>query len=137
MTSASALEPTISPPASLVLEVTETVMMADADIALARLRELKELGVRHRDGRLRHRLLVAQLPEPSSGRHPQDGPLVPQRRHDGSGLAAAIMAIGEQFGLEVVAEGIEHQEQIDSLQDLGFGLGQGFLFGKPMQATTW
>ena len=29
-----------------------------------------------RDGRLRHRLLVAQLPEPLPGRHPQDGPLV-------------------------------------------------------------
>ncbi len=49
-----------------------------------------------------------------------------------SGLAAAIMAIGDQFGLEVVAEGIEHQAQNESLQSLGFGLGQGFLFGKPM-----
>ena len=51
---------------------------------------------------------------------------------DDSGLAAAIMAIGERLGLEVVAEGIERQEQIDSLQSLGFDLGQGFLFGRPM-----
>ncbi len=35
----------------------------------------------HRDGRLRHRLLVAQLPEPAAGRHHQDGPVVPRRRH--------------------------------------------------------
>ena len=32
------------------------------------------------DGRLRHRLLVAELPQPLPGRHPQDGPLVPARR---------------------------------------------------------
>ena len=51
---------------------------------------------------------------------------------DDSGLAAAIMAIGERLGLEVVAEGIERPDQIDSLHDLGFELGQGFLFGRPM-----
>ena len=36
-------------------------------------------GARHQagDGRLRHRLLVAQLPQPAAGRHPQDGPVVP------------------------------------------------------------
>ena len=51
---------------------------------------------------------------------------------DDNGLAAAIMAIGERLGLEVVAEGIERQDQIDSLQSLGFDLGQGFLFGHPM-----
>ena len=85
-----------------------------------------------RNGRLRNGLLVAQLPEPPAGRHPQDGQIVPERRHERHGLASAIMAIGDQFGLEVVAEGIEHQSQNDSLQSLGFGLGQGFLFGKPM-----
>ena len=67
-------------PASLVLEVTETVMLADADIAVARLHRSEGARRAHRDGRLRHRVLVAQLPEPASGRHPQDGPLVPRRR---------------------------------------------------------
>ena len=51
---------------------------------------------------------------------------------DDNGLAAAIMAIGERLGLEVVAEGIEQRDQIASLQNLGFVLGQGFLFGRPM-----
>ncbi len=41
-----AIESTGFPPASLVLEITETVMLADADMAIARLRSLKELGVR-------------------------------------------------------------------------------------------
>jgi EAL domain-containing protein (putative c-di-GMP-specific phosphodiesterase class I) len=46
------------------------------------------------------------------------------------------MAIGDRLGLEVVAEGIEHQHQIDSLQDLGFDLGQGFFFGRPMPGDS-
>jgi EAL domain-containing protein (putative c-di-GMP-specific phosphodiesterase class I) len=52
---------------------------------------------------------------------------------DGNGLAAAIMVIGDQFGLEVVAEGIETRAQLESLRRLGFQLGQGFLFAGPMQ----
>ena len=47
-------------------------------------------------------------------------------------LAAAIIALGENLTLEVVAEGIEHPEQAASLQDLGCNLGQGFLFARPM-----
>jgi EAL domain-containing protein (putative c-di-GMP-specific phosphodiesterase class I) len=55
---------------------------------------------------------------------------------DDTGLAAAIMAIGAQLGLEVVAEGIERPEQIAALQRLGFDLGQGFLFGRPMPSRA-
>ena len=128
-----AIESTGFPPASLVLEITETVMLADADIAVARLRGLKELGVRiamddfgtgYSSLSYLSRLPVDIL---KMDRSFLGGGM------NGTGLPAAIMAIGDQFGLEVVAEGIEHQEQNDSLQSLGFGLGQGFLFGKPMQ----
>ncbi len=120
------------PPASLVLEVTETVMMADADVAVARLRALKALGV------------MIAMDDFGTGysslsylsRLPVD--ILKMDRSflsggmDDNGLAAAIMAISERLGLEVVAEGIEHGHQIDSLQSLGFVLGQGFLFGHPM-----
>jgi EAL domain-containing protein (putative c-di-GMP-specific phosphodiesterase class I) len=52
---------------------------------------------------------------------------------DGDGtLAAAIIAIGDRLGLEVVAEGIEREEQSASLRQLGCELGQGFLFARPM-----
>jgi EAL domain-containing protein (putative c-di-GMP-specific phosphodiesterase class I) len=40
-----------------------------------------------------------------------------------SGLAAAILAIGDRLGLEVVAEGIEYREQSETLQRLGCELG--------------
>ena len=123
-------------PSALVLEVTETVMLADADTAVQRLHALKELGV-----------LIA-MDDFGTGysslsylsRLPVD--ILKMDRSflggglEDDGLAAAIMAIGERLGLEVVAEGIEKSEQIRSLQSLGFELGQGFLFGRPMPANS-
>jgi EAL domain-containing protein (putative c-di-GMP-specific phosphodiesterase class I) len=126
------LETTGLPPETLVLEVTETVMLADADVATARLHALKELGVRiamddfgtgYSSLSYLSRLPVDIL---KMDRSFLGGGI------DDNGLAAAIMAIGERLGLEVVAEGIERQDQIDLLQNLGFELGQGFLFGHPM-----
>jgi sensor c-di-GMP phosphodiesterase-like protein len=54
------------------------------------------------------------------------------KEHEASGLAGAIIAMGNSLNLEVVAEGIEFPEQIGSLRDLGCELGQGFFFAKPM-----
>ena len=54
------------------------------------------------------------------------------KEHEESGLAGAIIAMGNSLNLEVVAEGIEFPEQIGSLRDLGCELGQGFFFAKPM-----
>ena len=72
-----ALELTGLPPSALVLEITETVMMADTDLAVAAAARAEGARRPPRDGRLRYGLLVALLPEPVPGRHPQDGPLVP------------------------------------------------------------
>ena len=52
--------------------------------------------------------------------------------HEDSGLAGAIIGLGNSLNLDVVAEGIEFPEQMASLRDLGCELGQGFLFAKPM-----
>jgi len=49
-----------------------------------------------------------------------------------SGLATAVLGIGETFQLEVVAEGIEYPEQSSTLQALGCETGQGFFFARPM-----
>ena len=127
-----ALELTGLPPSALVLEITETVMMADTDLAVQRLHELKALGV------------LLAMDDFGTGysslsylsRFPVD--ILKMDRsflsseHDESGLAAAIIALGNSLSLDVVAEGIELPEQIASLRDLGCELGQGFLFAKPM-----
>jgi EAL domain-containing protein (putative c-di-GMP-specific phosphodiesterase class I) len=119
-------------PAELVLEITETAMMADTDLAVRRLRELKSLGV-----------LVA-MDDFGTGysslsylsRFPVDVIKMDRSflsQHEDSNLAAAIIALGKSLKLQVVAEGIERPEQVESLRALGCELGQGFLFAKPMR----
>ena len=128
----SALASSGLPPTSLVLEITESVMMADTDLAVARLHELKELGI------------LLAMDDFGTGysslsylsRFPVDILKMDRafltKEHEDSGLAGAIIAMGNSLNLEVVAEGIEFQEQIGSLRDLGCELGQGFFFAKPM-----
>jgi diguanylate cyclase (GGDEF)-like protein/PAS domain S-box-containing protein len=127
-----ALETSGLPPSALVLEITETVMMVDTDLAVQRLNDLKSLGV------------LLAMDDFGTGysslsylsRFPVD--ILKMDRsflaaeHENSGLAAAIIALGNSLNLDVVAEGIELPEQIASLRGLGCELGQGFLFAKPM-----
>jgi predicted signal transduction protein with EAL and GGDEF domain len=54
----------------------------------------------------------------------------PQR---GAGLVHAIVEIGRALGLTTVAEGIETLTQFRRLQELGCGLGQGYLFARPLE----
>jgi EAL domain-containing protein (putative c-di-GMP-specific phosphodiesterase class I) len=127
-----ALEASGLPPSCLVLEITESVMMADTDLAVARLQELKELGA------------LLAMDDFGTGysslsylsRFPVDILKMDRsflsKEHEASGLAGAIIAMGNSLNLEVVAEGIELPEQLGSLRDLGCELGQGFLFAKPM-----
>jgi diguanylate cyclase (GGDEF)-like protein/PAS domain S-box-containing protein len=131
-----ALEASGIAPSTLVLEITESVMMADTDLAVQRLQELKALGV------------MLAMDDFGTGysslsylsRFPVDilkmdrSFLSPE--HEESGLIAAIIALGTSLSLDVVAEGIELQEQIASLRDLGCDLGQGFFFAKPMNEAA-
>ena len=119
------------PPSSLVLEITESVMLADTELAVRRLQDLKSLGVR---------LAMDDFGTGYSslsylGQFPveilkMDRSFLASRDNDA--LAAAIIALGENLTLEVVAEGIEHSDQATWLQDQGCELGQGFHFARPM-----
>ncbi len=118
---------------TLVLEITETVMMADTDVAVERLHELKELGVR---------LAIDDFGTGYSSlsylqRFPVDILKIDRSFVDAdrrrAGLAAAIVGLGATpSASSVVAEGIELPDQTDSLRGLGCELGQGFLFARPM-----
>jgi len=61
-----ALEKSGFPAESLVLEITETVVMADTEFAVQRLRRAEIARRSPRHGRLRHGLLVAQFPSAAS-----------------------------------------------------------------------
>ena len=129
-----ALETSGLPPESLVLEITESVMMSDTDFAVQRLDDLKALGVR---------LAMDDFGTGYSSlsylsRFPVDI-LKMDRSFVGAGenvaLQSAIIALGASLELDVVAEGIELPEQEQSLHDLGCEIGQGFLFARPMSSS--
>ncbi len=46
-------------------------------------------------------------------------------------MAAALASFAKDVGLQVVAEGIETEEELEALTDVGFRYGQGFYFGVP------
>jgi EAL domain-containing protein (putative c-di-GMP-specific phosphodiesterase class I) len=51
-------------------------------------------------------------------------------------IVKTILMLGQNLGIEVVAEGVETKEQFHSIRDLGCKLGQGYLFSKPMDAEA-
>ena len=123
------------PASSLVLEITESLMLADTEYAMAQLHALKALGIR---------LAMGDFGTGYSSlsylsRFPVDI-LKMDRSFVGSGdnsaLTSAIIALGASLSLDVVAEGIELPEQATSLQALGCELGQGYLFAKPMTSAA-
>jgi diguanylate cyclase (GGDEF)-like protein/PAS domain S-box-containing protein len=123
-------------PELLTLEITESVLMTDTQLAVQRLEELREIGV------------VLAMDDFGTGysslsylsRFPVD--VLKMDRsflRDGatpqaSGLARAVVALGETLQLNVVAEGIEHLDQWTRLRDLGCDRGQGFYFARPLEA---
>ena len=124
---------------ALTLEITETVMMTDTDLAVQRLEELKELGVR---------LAMDDFGTGYSSLSYLSRFPVDILKMDRSFLRDGRLAggLGPRRGgrrarrarstCEVVAEGIELAEQWTTLRDLGCDLGQGFLFARPMDADA-
>ncbi len=122
-------------PSSLVLEITESVMMQDMDLSIQRLAELKELGVK---------LAVDDFGTGYSSlnyirRFPVDILKVDKSFVDGvneggeeSALTAAIIELAGILKLRPVAEGIERADQLEKLLALNCDLGQGFYFARPL-----
>jgi diguanylate cyclase (GGDEF)-like protein/PAS domain S-box-containing protein len=125
-------------PRRLILEVTETAVMEDAEHAVRVLRDLKGLGVRIAvddfgtgyssllylkrlpvDELKIDRSFVAGLPD-----DPEDQAIV-----------SSVIALARAVGLRVVAEGVETAEQRQALKDLGCDYGQGYLWGRPVQVA--
>jgi EAL domain-containing protein (putative c-di-GMP-specific phosphodiesterase class I) len=125
-------------PSTLVLEITESLMMQDADLAITRLNELKQLGVR---------LAIDDFGTGYSSlsylrRFPVDILKIDKSFVDGVShkgkeqeLAQSIIELGQTLHLEIVAEGVEHAEQLGWLQSRHCNLGQGFLFSEPIAAA--
>jgi diguanylate cyclase (GGDEF)-like protein/PAS domain S-box-containing protein len=122
-------------PEALTLEITESVMMTDTELAINRLNQLRELGVRLAmdDFGTGYSSLSSLSMLPLDILKMDRSLLAAGASPVTSGLASAVLSLGETFALEVVAEGIEFPEQSATLKELGCDIGQGFYFAKPME----
>ena len=47
---------------------------------------------------------------------------------------AAIISMGHVMGFDVISEGVETKEQLDTLKEIGCDYVQGFIWGRPLEA---
>ena len=124
-------------PAFLELEVTESAVMEDPEVALEQMHRLRELGVRLAiddfgtgySSLLRLKRLPVQKLKIDQGfvaGLPWD--------EDDAAIVRVIIALARSMGMQVHAEGIEQREQAGFLLEQGSEMGQGYWFGRPMPA---
>ena len=122
-------------PHRLTIEVTESTAMADRDSGFRALRELHEAGVRIAiDDFGTGYSSLDHLREMPADVLKIDRSFVAgmSANSPDTALVAAAIAMGRALEMEDVAEGIETNEQVTDLRELGCPLGQGFLFARPL-----
>lgn len=132
-----ALERHRVPRGRLKIELTESLMMDDINESIRRMLGLKELGVGiamddfgtgySSLARLK-RLPLDQLKIDRAFVHDLAS------ADDAEAIVHAIIEMGRALGLQVVAEGVETQAQLDSLHRHGCDAFQGYLLGRPVDA---
>jgi len=126
-------------PERLVLEVTESVLLHDAEAAIAVIGDLRALGIRvalddfgtgYSSLSYLHRFPIDILKIASGFVGVGD-------RSDARWiLTEAIISLGKALGLQVVAEGVERRDQVQRLKSVGCELAQGFFFARPLHPDT-
>ena len=127
-------------PEKLKLELTESVVLTHVDEVVERMQKLKALGVSF------------SLDDFGTGfsslsylnRLPLDQVKIDQsfirdipHNRNGAAIVRAILAMSRSLGLDVIAEGVETEEQRAYLVENGCGNYQGYLFGRPVPIEQW
>ena len=122
-------------PSQLRIEITETVMMTEAELRMKTLNEFREMGY------------IVEMDDFGSGYSSlnmlKDMPVdvlkidmkfLSKSRDDGKAqtILLNIINLSEDLGIDSLTEGVETQEQYNMLKDMGCKLFQGYYFAKPM-----
>ncbi len=132
------LQDTDFPPELLKLELTESVIMGNLELATSLLQKLEDLHIR---------LLIDDFGTGYSSlgylnRFPIhalkiDKSFIGSKVEDENwGIVRAVIALSQNMGMETIAEGVETEEQRVYLLSLGCESGQGFLFSRPVDPDT-
>ena len=132
------------PPGQIGFELTESVLLDRQQEAVAVLGALRALGCR---------IAIDDFGTGySSLSYLQDLPLTTLKvdrrfvqrltgdeseRRGSAAIVAAVTGLAQELGLRVVAEGVETQEQLEALSRYPVTLIQGYLTGRPVEATTF
>jgi diguanylate cyclase (GGDEF)-like protein/PAS domain S-box-containing protein len=127
-------------PSALELEITENIILVQDETILETLRQLREMGVGiafddYGTGfaslSLLKRFPISRLKiDKSFVRGMTESP-------EDAAIISAILYLGESFGVDIIAEGIETQAQSQQLQLAGCTHGQGYLFGRAVSAEEF
>ncbi len=119
---------------SLNLEVTESAMMPDPESAIDLMGQLKSLGIK---------LALDDFGTGYSSlsylhRFPLDSLKIDRsfvsRLMEDDEIVRAIVTLGRNLGIKVIAEGVETIEQVEKLRELGCEFAQGYYFSVPVKA---
>jgi EAL domain-containing protein (putative c-di-GMP-specific phosphodiesterase class I) len=122
-------------PGSVCLEITETAVMADPDLAIRTLREIKaagiliaidDFGTGHSSLANLGRMLPVDILKIDRSFVKDIG-----RSREADAIVTAVIDLGRRLGLTVIAEGIEDLAQAALVQRLGCAIGQGYALGPP------
>ena len=126
-------------PSSLIIEVTESTLMRDANSTLSRLRKLKEIGVMlaiddfgtgYSSLAYLRQFPVDVLKIDRSFIAEMDG------APDAAALIHTLVELGRTLGLATIAEGIEEYSQLEGLRNEQCDSGQGFIFSRPVEPAA-
>ncbi|HEX8353726.1 MAG TPA: EAL domain-containing protein [Pyrinomonadaceae bacterium] len=134
---ADILQETGVKPQSVKLEITESVVMENIDTATDMLRQLRSLGVKlaiddfgtgYSSLSYLHRFPIDTLKI--------DRSFVTRMSENNENveIVRTIVVLAQNLGMDVVAEGVETNEQLVILQKLGCENGQGYFFSKPVNS---
>jgi EAL domain-containing protein (putative c-di-GMP-specific phosphodiesterase class I) len=125
-------------PKRLELELAESAVLANTDLTMSCLRQWKRLGVRvavnHAGNNYSSLRYLSRL---SIDRLKLDKSLIQSMTPAKTtvGIVHALISLGMELGIEVIAEGVETAAQFDMLTELGCQQVQGYLLARPMPAV--
>lgn len=123
------------PPGQLEVELTESVMIDSADKAIECINAMKEMGIKIAiDDFGTGYSSLSYLNKFPANLLKIDKSFIDKMNTSESSVqyVAAIISLGHVMHFDVISEGVEEEEQLETLQNIGCDLIQGFIWGRPL-----